>query len=81
MFKDLKKKRNQLSKLNEGGLTVSQVEQGRKLIREIEGMVHMEEILWRQRHRAIWLREGYRNIWNFFTNVRRVENGRILLCA
>lgn len=42
-FRDLKKKRKQLKKLNKGALTDTQLEQCRSLVRDIAGLVKHEE--------------------------------------
>ncbi|XP_021721937.1 uncharacterized protein LOC110689456 [Chenopodium quinoa] len=55
------KDRKKLQKLNRGGLTASQIEQRRSLLRDIEGLIKHEELYWRQRSRVSWLAEGDRN--------------------
>lgn len=61
IFRALKKKRKKLKKLNEGNLTVSQLERRRLLLRELDELVRQEEVYWKQRSRALWLVEGDRN--------------------
>ncbi|XP_010666953.1 uncharacterized protein LOC104884059 [Beta vulgaris subsp. vulgaris] len=50
-FRELKKKRKILSMLNGGSLSASQMDQRRKLVRDIENMVRVEEVFWRQSRR------------------------------
>lgn len=61
IFRELKKKRRALRKLNKGGLSRDEGEKRRSLVRDIEGLVRHEEAYWRQRSRVLWLKEGDRN--------------------
>lgn len=60
-FRELRRKRRKLKKLNRGGLASTQIEQRRLLLRDIAGLVQHEEAYWRQRSRVLWLAEGDRN--------------------
>lgn len=60
-FRELKKKRTALEKLIMGRLTAQQAQERRQLLRDIDNMIHVEEVHWRQRSRVTWLRDGDRN--------------------
>ncbi|XP_074298255.1 uncharacterized protein LOC141629093 [Silene latifolia] len=72
ILKCLAKKRERLKVLNEGDRSAGRVRERKQVVTEIASLLQQEERFWRQRSRAIWLRDGDRNS-NFF---HRVGNGR-----
>ncbi|XP_074309541.1 uncharacterized protein LOC141644025 [Silene latifolia] len=56
--RSLELKRKQFARLNEGDRTERSVQKQRKLIAEIASLYRQEEQYWRQRSRALWLRDG-----------------------
>ncbi|XP_074283536.1 uncharacterized protein LOC141608084 [Silene latifolia] len=65
VMRDLKKKRRRLEVLNAGGggggRSRRAVMERKALVKEIAELLKQEELFWRQRSRAIWLKEGDRN--------------------
>ncbi|XP_074297237.1 uncharacterized protein LOC141627941 [Silene latifolia] len=61
VVKELRSKRLRLQKLNEGGRSVREVEERRRVNRDISKLLRQEELFWRQRSRAISLKEGDKN--------------------
>ncbi|XP_074315032.1 uncharacterized protein LOC141651208 [Silene latifolia] len=61
IVKSIATKRKQIERLNEGGRTVEEVRRRRKLVGEVTELCRQEEQFWRQRSRALWLKEGDRN--------------------
>ncbi|XP_074296243.1 uncharacterized protein LOC141624234 [Silene latifolia] len=76
IVKAIATKRRQIAKLNEGGRTVAEVQRRRKLVSEVAELCRQEEIFWRQRSRALWLKEGDRNTGFFHRQAgqRRTKN-------
>ncbi|XP_074277515.1 uncharacterized protein LOC141601144 [Silene latifolia] len=63
----LERKRKQLERLNSGSRSELEVQRRKKLVAEIADLNRQEEQYWRQRSRALWLRDGDRNT-SFFHN-------------
>ncbi|XP_074271423.1 uncharacterized protein LOC141595357 [Silene latifolia] len=58
----LETKRRQLAQINGGTRTEEDVKRRRKIVAEIADLYRQEEQYWRQRSRALWLKDGDRNI-------------------
>ncbi|XP_074314409.1 uncharacterized protein LOC141649624 [Silene latifolia] len=71
IVRDLSRKRKRLAWLNEHERTIGNVKERKKLLGEITSLLRQEEIFWRQRSRAIWLREGDRNTKYFHRKARQ----------
>ncbi|XP_074293296.1 uncharacterized protein LOC141620279 [Silene latifolia] len=61
ILRDLKKKRSRLDRLNAGGRSLQLVKERQQLVCDIAHLLRQEEFFWRQRSRALWLRDGDRN--------------------
>ncbi|XP_074271510.1 uncharacterized protein LOC141595441 [Silene latifolia] len=61
ILRDLRKKRERLRRLNEGGRSSREVQERRKVVKEIAELMKQEETFWRQRSRAMWLKDGDKN--------------------
>ncbi|XP_074298883.1 uncharacterized protein LOC141629852 [Silene latifolia] len=59
-----------LARLNEGERTEDNVRRRRKLIAELDELRQKEEQYWRQRSRALWLKDRDRNTKFFYTRAR-----------
>ncbi|XP_074282452.1 uncharacterized protein LOC141606972 [Silene latifolia] len=76
ILKSLVRKRERLKVLNEGDRSLGRVQERKRVVMEIAALLRQEEKFWRQRSRAIWLRDGDRNS-KFFHRVaseRRKKN-------
>ncbi|XP_074266286.1 uncharacterized protein LOC141588759 [Silene latifolia] len=61
ILRELKRKRKRLTWLNESDRTACNVEERKKIMKEINHLLRQEETFWRQRSRALWLKDGDRN--------------------
>ncbi|XP_074295385.1 uncharacterized protein LOC141623208 [Silene latifolia] len=61
IVKTLSKRRRRLQVLDGLGRTTSVVQERKRITKEIAQLLRDEEIFWRQRSRALWLKEGDRN--------------------
>jgi hypothetical protein len=59
--KEISKKRNQLKKLWKRNRSESRDTEIRRVSSELDELLHREEMMWRQRSRIDWLKEGDRN--------------------
>ncbi|XP_074315412.1 uncharacterized protein LOC141651607 [Silene latifolia] len=61
IVRDINKKRRRLAQLNEGGRTREDVQERKRVVKDIAKLLNQEEVFWRQRSKALWLKEGDRN--------------------
>ncbi|XP_074306517.1 uncharacterized protein LOC141641766 [Silene latifolia] len=61
VVRDLKRKRERLKRLNEGERRERDVQERKKVVKDIANLIKQEETFWRQRSRALWLRDGDKN--------------------
>ncbi|XP_074314785.1 uncharacterized protein LOC141650659 [Silene latifolia] len=74
--KDMEQKLKRLAQLNEGDRSADNVQKRKKLVAELAGLRKKEEQYWRQRSRALWLKDGDRNTSFFHSRAgdRRRKN-------
>ncbi|XP_074301077.1 uncharacterized protein LOC141632430 [Silene latifolia] len=87
ILKDLRKKRGILKRLNEGEQSRSVLRERKAVISEIAGLLRKDESYWRQRSRALWLKDGDKNTKFFhrkaqqqpanFENILEGVSGRV----
>ncbi|KAK9683880.1 hypothetical protein RND81_10G171700 [Saponaria officinalis] len=61
ILRDIHNKRRRLKRLNEGGRSKEALGERKCVVKEIAHLLRKEELFWRQRSRAVWLKEGDRN--------------------
>ncbi|XP_074297820.1 uncharacterized protein LOC141628601 [Silene latifolia] len=83
IMRDLSRKRRRLEWLNNNERTVENVRERKAVIKDINFLLQQEEVFWRRRSRALWLKEGDRNTKYFHRKAgqRKKKNriGRIIV--
>ncbi|XP_074313685.1 uncharacterized protein LOC141648875 [Silene latifolia] len=83
IMRDLSRKRRRLEWLNSSERSVENVRERKAVIKSINCLLQQEEVFWRQRSRALWLKAGDRNTKYFHRKAgqRKKKNriGRIIV--
>ncbi|KAK9671644.1 hypothetical protein RND81_12G044500 [Saponaria officinalis] len=76
IVKELHTKRRRLRRLNGGGRSKAAVGERKRVVKEINHLLRHEDLFWRQRSRALWLKEGDKNTKYFHRKAgqRRKKN-------
>ncbi|KAK9689068.1 hypothetical protein RND81_09G033200 [Saponaria officinalis] len=78
ILRELRPKRKRLKRLNECTRTATAIMERRKIVKEIAILLKQEETFWRQRSRALWLKDGDKNTKYFHRKAgQRKQNNHI----
>ncbi|XP_074306633.1 uncharacterized protein LOC141641889 [Silene latifolia] len=78
IMRDINRKRKRLEWLNVNERSVINVRERKVVMRELNDLLKQEEIFWRRRSRALWLKEGDRNTKYFHMKAgQRKKKNRI----